>query len=138
MANISIDMTKLVSARVVKGAEVNTERDRRTEGLFVFAGKYFQLDAKSQRHITAKGAQAKFAVLSGAVAGDLRWANPDQDFAWIATDNSIVPMDAQTMAAFANAADLWVTGHIMAGAAIKVMNPIPTDVTADALWPTVD
>lgn len=116
-------------------ADVNAERDRRTATLFAFGGVAYQCDDRSQQNITAKGAQAKFAVIGGAHANDLRWANPNADFGWIATDNSVTPMDAQTMSAFADAADLWVTSHIMAGLALKQMDPIPLDFDADTRWP---
>lgn len=115
--------------------DVDAERERRIATAFKFAGVAYQLDADSQRFITAKGAQAKFAILAGALPGDLRWADPEQNFGWIATDNNVTPMDAQTMGAFADAADLWVSAHIMAGHAIKAMDPIPADYADDRYWP---
>lgn len=131
-----IDLSKQVSIiPEPTSADVNTERDRRTATLFSFGSVAYQLDERSQQNITAKGAQAKFAVLAGAQANDLRWANPNADFGWIATDNSVTPMDAQTMSTFADAADLWVTSHIMAGLALKQMDPIPADFDADSRWP---
>lgn len=117
-------------------ADVDAERDRRIHTLFTFNGVAYQLDPKSQANITAMGADARFAVLGGAQVGDLRWADPDTDFGWIATDNSVTPMDAQTMAAFADAAKLWVSRHIFAARAIKNMNPIPADYTNDSYWPS--
>lgn len=126
---------KQVAADEARRAAVQVERDRRIANNFTFNGVAYQIDPDSQRYITAKGAQAKFAVAAGAQPGDFRWATPDQDFGWIATDNSITPMDAQTMSAFADAAGLWVTAHIMKGHAIKAMSPLPADITADELWP---
>lgn len=123
------------SPSAIAGFDIDRERDRRIATLFVFEGVPYQLDADSQRFITAKGAQAKFAILAGVQLNDLRWADPDKDFGWIATDNSVTPMDAQTMAAFADAADLWVTAHIMASHTIKAMDPIPADYAADQYWP---
>jgi hypothetical protein len=120
---------------VVSRADVNAERDRRMTTLFSFDDVAYQLDPASQQNIIAKGAQAKFAVMSGAESDDLRWANAEADFGWIATDNSITPMDAPTMSAFADAADLWVSAHIMAAHAIKQMEPIPIDFDADSRWP---
>lgn len=117
-------------------ADVDAERDRRIADTFVFGGAAFQCDAASQQNIIAKGALAKFAVLAGAQAGDLRWNNAGMDFGWIATDNSVVPMDAPTMAAFADAADLWVTAHIMAARMLKDADPIPADyATNGSYWP---
>lgn len=114
---------------------VDAERDRRVTRTFTFGGKAFQLDARSQERITAMGADARFAILAGAQPDDLRWADPDADFGWIATDNSILPMDAQTMAAFADAAKLWVARHTFAARALKDANPIPVDFTNDGYWP---
>lgn len=119
-------------------ANVDRERDRRVAGTFAFDGVAFQLDTRSQQHITAMGADARFAIMAGAQESDLRWADPDHDFAWIATDNSLVPMDAQTMAAFSDAAKVWVSRHIHAARAIKdaiEAETPPADVTNDALWP---
>jgi hypothetical protein len=121
----------------IASEDVNAERDGRIATLFSFSGVAYQLDPASQQNIIAKGAQAKFAVMNGAAAGDLRWANAAADFGWIATDNSITPMDAPTMSAFADAADLWVSAHIMAAHAIKALDPIPADFDANSRWPTV-
>ena len=117
--------------------EVDRERDRRTEWLFTFNGVQFRLDEKSLTRITAMGADARFAIAGGAQAGSLRWADPDNDFGFIATDNSVMPMDAPTMVAFSVAAKLWVARHTFAGRAIKDMDPIPSDFSADQYWPEV-
>jgi len=116
-------------------AMVDRECDRRIQTMFVFAGKSYQLDERSIARITAMGADARFAALGGAAPGDLRWADPDNDFGWIATDNSVTPMDAQTMAAFADAAKVWVSRHTFAARALKDMSPIPADFADNAYWP---
>lgn len=117
------------------GSDVNAERDRRVSGTFTFSGTAYQLDQVSQNRITAMGADARFAVLAGAQEGDLRWADPNADFGWIATDNSVTPMDAQTMAAFADAAKQWVIRHAFAALAIKSDDPIGADFASDPRWP---
>ena len=114
--------------------DVDAERDRRIATAFEFNGVAYQLDQVSQGRVTAMGADARFAIISGAQAGDLRWADPDADFGWIATDNSVTPMDAPTMAAFADAAKLWVKRHTFAARALKAMDPIP-DPTDGQYWP---
>lgn len=116
-------------------ARVDIERDRRIVRCFTFAGVAFQLDERSQQRITAMGADARFAIAAGAQAGNLRWADPAADFAWIATDNALVPMDAPTMVAFSNAAKLWVARHTYAARALKDMDPIPADPTNNGYWP---
>ena len=119
-------------------AQVDEERDRRTATQFQFAGKYFQLDEKSIGRITAMGADARFAIAAGAQEGDYLWADPTAQFGFIATDNSVMPMDAQTMAAFANAAKLWVSRHTFAGLTLKGQNPIPVDYADDSHWPAAE
>lgn len=114
---------------------INLERDRRIEHNFTFVGTAFQLDNLSQQRITAMGADARFAVLGGAVEGDYRWADPDNDFGWIATDNTVIPMDAQTMVAFSDAAKIWVIHHTYAARTLKDMDPIPEDYMDDKYWP---
>lgn len=114
---------------------IDAERDTRIAAGFTFGGVRFQLDSESQDKVTAMGAAAKFAVLGGAQAGNLRWADPDRDFSWIATDNSQVEMDAPTMSAFADAAMQWVYAHTLAARALKDADPIPEDFANDEHWP---
>lgn len=116
-------------------AMVDRECDRRTQTMFAFEGKAYQLDERSIARITAMGADARFAVLRGADPGNLRWADPDQDFGWIATDNSVTAMDAYTMALFADAAKAWVSRNTFAAHALKAMTPVPADFNADTHWP---
>lgn len=115
--------------------QVDVERDRRIEETFSFGGESYQLDEKSISRIIAMGADARFAILGGAPAGYLRWADPNNDFGWIATDNSVTPMDAQTMVAFADSAKLWVSQHIFSARSLKDENPIPSDYKDDKWWP---
>lgn len=115
-------------------AVIDSERDRRISQ-FTFNGVAFQLDPASQQRIIAMGADARFAIALGAQPGDMRWADPEVDFGWIATDNSIAPMDAPMMVVFADAAKLWVSRHIFAARALKDADPIPEDITDDQYWP---
>lgn len=119
---------------LVTRAQVDAERDRRTAENFTFAGKAFQLDEKSIGRITAMGAAARFAISEGALEGDYFWADPEQPFGFIASDNTVVPMDAQTMKAFSGAAMLWVSRLTFAGLVLKSQDPIPADFTADSYW----
>lgn len=115
---------------------IDFERDQRIEHNFTFANTAFQLDNISQQRIIAMGADARFAVLGGAQENNYRWADPDNDFGWIATDNSIMLMDAQTMVAFSDAAKLWVSKHIFAARAIKDMDPLPENYKDNMYWPS--
>jgi hypothetical protein len=116
-------------------AAVNAERDRRMTATFAFAGKRYDCDARSLQRITGAAALARFAVVAGAEAEDLWWHGGAADFTWIAADNSMTTMDAQTCAAFGNAAAANESAHIFAGHAIKAMDPIPADYTDDKYWP---
>lgn len=46
---------------------------------------------------------AALAIAAGAKAGDYEWDGSGDEFVWIAADNSVVPMDAQIVTAFARA-----------------------------------
>ena len=116
-------------------AAVNAERDRRMTAAFAFAGKRYDCDARSLQRITGAAALARFAVVAGAEADDLRWHGGAVDFTWIAADNSLTTMDAQTCLAFGNAAATNQSAHIFAGHAIKAVDPIPADYTDDKYWP---
>lgn len=124
------------AALIVPRAAVDAERDRRTALNFTYAGKPFQLDERNISRITAMGADARFAMAAGAVEDDYFWADPTTPFGFIATDNSVMPMDAQTMADFANAAKLWVSRHTFAGLALKSQQVIPQDFADDSHWPS--
>jgi len=116
-------------------ADVGAERDRRLNDDFEFQGKMYQRDERSLSRITGAATLAGFAMGAGAQAGNLRWANPAQDFGWIASDDTVTPMDAQTCFAFGQAAAAVESALVFAAAAIRAMNPIPYDFTDDAYWP---
>ncbi len=120
---------------------VDAERDRRISAGFEFQGVRYQSRLPSAGHpgdwdvFSGKALEAFIAVSSGAQPGDLRWADPDEDFAWIAADNSRVPMDAQTVIELGKAASLHRSRHTFAGSDIKAMSPIPQDYTDNKWWP---
>lgn len=108
-------------------AAVMAERDRRIVGTFAFDGVAFDFDAESKSRITGAATLAGFSVSNGTT-----WQS---DFAWIAKDNSLVPMDAATCFAFGQSAATHEAAHIFAARAIKDAIPPPADITDDALWP---
>ena len=116
-------------------SDVNKERDRRLQSDFLFNGVWFQRDQKSLSRITGAATLAGFALAQGAQPGNYRWANPARDFAWIASDNSLNLMDAQTAFAFGQAAANIETSIIFAAKILREMDPIPTDYTEDLYWP---
>jgi len=115
--------------------DVNSERDRRLK-LFTFANKVYDFDADSQQNIAGAYSLALAAVINGSQPNDFRWVDPDQDFTWIAHDNSLVTMDAQTCLAFGQAAASWKADHIHTARSIKDLAPIPMDYAEDSRWPT--
>jgi hypothetical protein len=120
---------------VITGDQVNVERDRRAHYGFMFNGKRYQFDPDSRARISGAATLAKFAIVGGAQAGNLRWMNPSADFSWIAADNTMTTMDAQTCSAFGNAAAAHEQAHVFAARALKAMDPIPDDYTDDQYWP---
>lgn len=115
--------------------KVNIERDKRLT-LFRFAGKDYNFDADSRQNISDAYALALAAVVNGAQPNDYRWADADEDFTWIAYDNTSTLMDAQTTLAFGQAAASWKADHIRTARAIKDIDPVPVDYTDDSRWPT--
>ena len=120
---------------VVLPDQVNAERDRRAASGFVFNGKRFQSRVEDQKRIAGAATLAVAAVMGGAQSGNLRWLGGDSDFGWIAEDNELVLMDAQTVIAFGLAAALWEAGHVYAARALKDAAPIPLNYKSDAYWP---
>lgn len=116
---------------------VNVERDRRIASGFVFPypdGKVFQLNIPN---ITAALASATASVINGAQDGDLRWLDPNKDFAWIAMDNTELTMDARTAMMFGQSATAWNSSLMTAARAIKdrILAGETLNVTDNALWP---
>lgn len=120
---------------VIKAEQVNAERDRRIFGGFTFNGVRFQSRLEDQKRIAGAGTLAVVAIVGGAQAGDYLWHGGAEPFAWIAEDNTLVPMDAQTVIAFGQAAAAHESANVFAARAIKDMDPIPSDFAADSYWP---
>lgn len=117
-------------------AEVNAERDRRIHAGFSFGGKTYAFDPSSKQRVTGAGTLAGFAIAAGAQPGEMLWHGGQQPFRWIADDNTLTEMDAQTCFAFGQAAAAHEEAHIFAARAIKDMSPIPADyATNESYWP---
>lgn len=115
--------------------EIDTERDSRIDAGFTFDGVRYQSRSGDRENIAGKALEAFMALVAGAQPGDLRWAHLGRDFAWIAADNSLVPMDAQTVVAFGKAASAHKEAHVFAARQLKDMQPIPADYADDKWWP---
>ncbi|KTT01432.1 hypothetical protein NS376_14055 [Pseudomonas oryzihabitans] len=115
---------------------IDAERDRRVALGFTFQDHHYQTRTASDReNILGAMNTALAAMMAGAKAGDLRWADPETDFVWIASDNQRVPMDAQTTLAFGQAATARKSQLVLAGSSLKAMTPIPQDFATDDRWP---
>lgn len=121
---------------IITADQVDAERDRRVELGFEFQGKHYQTrEAGDRENILGAMNNALAAIMNGAKAGELRWADVAKDFFWIAADNSRVPMDAQTALALGQAATARKSALVQAGSDLKAMAPIPQDFAADKWWP---
>lgn len=116
-------------------ADVDAERDRRMRSTFHFNGKDFDCDPVSLQRIIGSASLAGFFMASGGTATDVRWHGGADPFVWIAADNSIVTMDAQTVFAFGQAAAANEAAHIFAARTLKDMSPIPVDFRDNSYWP---
>jgi|GEM_PF-1472353 len=116
-------------------SEVDAERDRRIAAGFVFRGVRFQSRPEDRENMAGASLAALAAMTAGAQPGDLRWHGGSSDFVWIAEDNSLHPMDAQTMFAFGQTAMAHKQAMIFAARSIKDMEPVPADYTDDGYWP---
>lgn len=107
--------------------KVNAERDRRLRR-FTFEGREFDFcDGRgSDQNIAGAATLALAAVMTG-----VGW---DENFTWVAADNSTVKMDAQTALNFGKTAADWKARHIRAARALKDMSPIPADFADDSRW----
>lgn len=115
--------------------DVDAERDRRIVTGFIFDNKLYQSRNEDRENIAGAALAALAAQMAGAQPDDLRWHGGDSDFVWIAADNSLTPMDAQTMFAFGQAAMVHKQAHIFAARALKDADPIPTDYKSENYWP---
>ncbi len=128
--------SELVDTGVIQvtRANVDRERDRRIGAGFVYEGVLYQTRPSDRENISGVGTLALAAIIAGSQPGDLKWENPDSDFGWIAADNSVVPMDAQTAFAFSQAAAAYKKHLIFAASRIKNMDVIPKDYKDDKWW----
>ncbi|MGR3498188.1 MAG: DUF4376 domain-containing protein [Limimaricola soesokkakensis] len=118
-----------------RAASVTTERDRRIDAGFIFDGIRYQTRPADRENVAGAASAALEAIVAGAQPGDLRWHGGARDFAWIAEDNTLVPMDAPTLRAFARAMMAHKQALIFAARDLKDRTEIPADITSDAYWP---
>ena len=120
---------------VITTDDVDAERDRRIEAGMVFNAVRYQTRAQDRENVAGASIMALAAMVNGAQTGDLRWHGGDSDFVWIAEDNSLNAMDAQTFFAFGQAMAAHKSAHIFAARALKDMEVISADFADDKHWP---
>ena len=121
----------------VTSGDVDMERNRRITAGIVFKGKRFQTRPEDRENIMGAYAKAAVAIMMGALPGDLLWHKPEDNktpFAFIAEDNSFVPMDAYTMIAFGDAVAAQKSYLTFKGFSMKRMPTIPADFADDKHW----
>lgn len=125
---------ELADAPAPTAEQVDMERDRRVAGGFEFSGVRYQSRQGDRENIAGASVAALAAMMAGVQPGNLRWHGGASDFAWIAEDNSLTPMDAQTMFVFGQAAMAHKQRLIFAARALKDADPIPADYTDESYW----
>lgn len=127
---------ELQSEREQTQSQINQIRDQRVAQGFLFQGNMFDSREEDQKRIAGATQLAFMAIMSGAQPGDYTWAGGG-NFQWIAQDNSLVNMDAQTMVEFGRTAAAWERAHVFAARTLKDMVPIPENYSDDVWWPTL-
>lgn len=132
----TFDGTNVVVGFPVTASDINKERDRRL-ATFTFGGVVYDFNdgRGSQENIAGASTLALGALIAGAQPKNLRWANPDRDFTWIARDNTMITMDAPTMFSFGKSAASFKGSVMFAARALKNSIPLPVDHTDDKYWP---
>ena len=125
----------MAPAQIPLSTLVNEERNRRVSSGFMFAGHLFQSRVEDQKRINGAVTLAILALQAGAKPGDMRWHGGAEDFAWLAADNVLFPMDVYAVIAFGKVAGEWEASHVFAARALKDMQPIPRDFTDNKYWP---
>lgn len=115
--------------------DVNAERDSRISGGILFRGNPFQSRPEDRENVAGAVTWATLAMMSGAKPGDYRWHGGEEDFGWIALDNTIVKMDAPTVIEFGKTLAAWKSAHIFAARVLKDLPEIPADYRDPKYWP---
>lgn len=117
-------------------SDVDAERDRRIASGFWWNGKLYQSRQFDLDNIRSMGAAATAMIAQGQLDTGYRWFDANEDFVWIAADNSLTQMSASDMIDFAMTAAKWVKSCIFAASIIKATaGGIPADYETDARWP---
>lgn len=113
---------------------VMIERDRRIDGGFDFKGVRYQTRPQDRENIAGTVQLAERAINAGAQVGDFLWHGGETPFVWIAEDNSLQQMDAQTVVEFGTAAANFKRDLIMRARLLKDMETPPSDYEENEHW----
>lgn len=132
---VYVDADWAVVQLPLSGVDVDNELVKRLRTI-TFQGVEYDFDEQSRALIDkARVSAMNYIIVSGPQPGNLRWADPNMDFGWIAADNTFHTMDAETCLSFGTAAASWEGRHILAARAIKNLITVPVDYASDARWP---
>lgn len=118
----------------ITSAQVDAERDRRTNAGFIFKDKLIQSRDSDRENVSGAAQLAFMAIVGGAQPDDYRWSDPDTPFQWIAADNTLLTLDAKDTVAMGRAAAATKQSLIFKARDLKNMSPIPLDYTDDKWW----
>lgn len=121
---------------------VNAIRDQRISGGFAFLTYRIQSRATDRENILALAAQAAAAIAAGAEVGDYTWGGLyPAGFGFIVEDNSVIPIDAQTMVAMRDRGFDFKAGQTFYAVSLKAAVDAAADhaaaaaVIQGATWP---
>lgn len=126
----AVELDPTIKADILR-EKVNVERDRRLNLGVMFNGKLFQSDAVSKQRLLGVSLQATLAIINGAQANDLRWADPNNDFTYISADNTAVALDAPDTIALGQAVAAYEKLIVYKARALKDAPGGPPDNYAD-------
>lgn len=117
-------------------SDVNRERDKRILQGFTYNGHLFQADEKALQNINGVSSAATIALIQQVDQTSLRWHGGDKDFAFIAMDNTAVPMTLIDAINFGLTAMAHVNKYMMRARELK--NAVEAgeefNVLDDAVW----
>lgn len=124
--------------RLKKLAAIDAARDQRMNSGFTFEGVRYDSDPEAQTNLMGAVLKGMIAVALGAPETDFyRWGSADEDFAWIAQDNTRTRMDIATQRRLAEAGAAWKSAHIFAARTKKdAALAATTKAELDAIDPT--
>jgi len=130
----TIDLSQLITAedkaavaREAKHAAINVERQRRIEAGKLIAGTYVTGRDEDARNLTNLALAAQMRIAGGDTSTLTTYRDGNN------VDHALTPPQ---MLALWQQSSAYVSDLYAASWAIKAMDPMPDDVTADELWPS--